>query len=109
MAEIHSDVVIIGAGAAGLHVALAIHNDPYFDNKSIVIIDKTNKDVNDRTWCYWEKDSGKWDQIIKHSWAHGSFFSNCKEKHFDLSPYRYKMLQGLDFYNYSKAKKLWIN
>ena len=103
MAEIHSDIVIIGAGAAGLHVALTIHNDPYFDNMSIVLIDKTNKDVNDRTWCYWEKGSGKWDHISKHSWTHGSFFSNWGYKHFDLSPYRYKMLPGLDFYNYSKA------
>jgi len=46
---------IIGAGLAGLQLALAFSKDPFFKHKKIVLIDPSPKTINDKTWCFWEK------------------------------------------------------
>jgi lycopene beta-cyclase len=96
------DYAIIGAGAAGLHLALAMQNDPFFAKKKILILDKDAKDQNDRTWCYWEKGEGLWDSLILNSWSEGSFYAGGDTIPLTLNPYRYKMLRGLDFYRHAK-------
>ncbi|HLP95968.1 MAG TPA: lycopene cyclase family protein [Saprospiraceae bacterium] len=96
------DYAIIGAGAAGLHLALAMQSDPFFAQKKILIIDKDAKDQNDRTWCFWEKGEGLWDSIILNSWLEGSFYGGGETIPLNLNPYRYKMLRGLDFYQHAK-------
>ena len=109
------DIAIIGAGAAGLHLALAMRNDPFFAHKRILILEKSTKELNDRTWCFWEKGAGLWDQLLRKSWSEGDFFSKEKAVPLALLPYRYKMLRAIDFYTYAKqeiaASKLfyWIN
>ena len=50
----HYDYIIIGAGAAGLMLANAIANDSYFQDKTVLLLDKDPKNSNDRTWCFWE-------------------------------------------------------
>lgn len=97
------DYAIVGAGAAGLHLALAMLEDPWFAKKRIVIIEKDDKNIDDRTWSYWEKGRGKWDEIITKSWKKGWFNSSKKSIPLHLAPYQYKMLHSLDFYNYAKA------
>ncbi|HAD12022.1 MAG TPA: lycopene cyclase, partial [Saprospirales bacterium] len=96
------DYAIIGAGAAGLHLALAMQADPVFANKRILILDKDAKDQNDRTWCFWEKGDGLWDSIVLTSWSTGNFYGGGENIPLDISPYRYKILRGLDFYNHAK-------
>jgi lycopene beta-cyclase len=96
------DYGIVGAGAAGLQLALAFAIDPFFDNKNILIIDKNNKSENDRTWCFWEKGEGKYDQIIHHSWKEGKFINSKEALTLHLKPYSYKKLNSLSFYNYAK-------
>lgn len=95
---------IIGAGAAGLNLALAMLEDPFFQDKRILILDKDDKSVNDKTWCFWEKGSGKWDKIISGSWDAALFASSEGPVQLDLRPYQYKMLHSLDFYQYAKTK-----
>jgi lycopene beta-cyclase len=96
------DFAIVGAGAAGLQLALAIKDDAYFRNKTVLIIERSDKNLNDRTWCFWEKGEGKYDGIITHSWAKGSFYDKHAHKNLHLHPYRYKLLRSLDFYRYAK-------
>ena len=81
------DYIIIGAGAAGLHLAMAICDDPFFKGSNILIVDKDSKNINDKTWCFWEKGKGKWDDILDYKWATGSFFTENKKISFGLSPY----------------------
>jgi lycopene beta-cyclase len=96
------DFAIVGAGAAGLQLALAMKDDGYFRNKTVLIVERSEKNINDRTWCFWEKEEGKYDGIITHSWATGSFYDRHFHKKLDLHPYRYKLLRSLDFYNFAK-------
>ena len=98
------DYGIIGAGAAGLQLALAMLDDPWFSSKEIVILDKDRKQENDKTWCYWEIGTGKWDELVHKSWQFGKFITNEHKEAFDLDPYRYKMLRSLDFYRYARQR-----
>ena len=102
MGNNHFDYAIIGAGAAGLHLVMAMIQDEYFDKKKIVILEKSNKNTNDRTWSFWEKKLGKWDDILHHSWQYGSFYSDDVMKEMDLKEYRYKTLRSSKFYEHAK-------
>jgi lycopene beta-cyclase len=104
MQSINFDIAIIGAGAAGLHLALAMRDEPFFQQKRILILEKSAKDQNDRTFCFWEKDGGKWDKLLRQSWSQGEFFSKEKAIPLSLPPYRYKMLRGIDFYDFAKQE-----
>ncbi|WP_420577455.1 lycopene cyclase family protein [Ekhidna sp.] len=96
------DYAIIGAGAAGMQLALKMIRDPFFKEKSILILDKDEKSTNDRTWCFWEKGETNWDTLATKTWPKGLFINNVETIDFDLSPYRYKMVRSADFYRSAK-------
>ncbi|MGK7389028.1 MAG: lycopene cyclase family protein [Candidatus Cyclobacteriaceae bacterium M2_1C_046] len=104
MSSIIYDFAIVGAGAAGLNLAMAMLNDPYFENKNILILEKKDKEENDKTWCFWETGNGIWDEIITHQWQKGTFITKDTHTKLDLFPYRYKMIRSVDFYDYTKQQ-----
>ncbi len=98
------DYAIIGAGAAGLQLALTMLEDVFFKDKKVALFDKDSKSLNDRTWCYWEKGRGKYDDLLFKSWSTGLFFSKTERVSLDLAPYTYKMLRSARFYEYAKQR-----
>lgn len=92
------DYIIIGAGAAGLMLADAFGKDEHFKNKSILLLDKDAKNSNNRTWCFWEKNAGHFDEILHKEWAQISFAGKQINKTYPIAPYSYKMIRGIDFY-----------
>ncbi|MBP2833141.1 lycopene cyclase [Aquimarina sp. U1-2] len=101
------DYIITGTGAAGLILIHQLISDPHFDKKQILMIDKEIKNSNDRTWCYWEKGEGSWDEILIKKWHHIYFGSEWFKKKIDILPYQYKMLRSQAFYSFiiDKVKK----
>lgn len=99
---IKSDYIIVGAGASGLLLAYRMANDPFFRDKSIIIIDKIKDKKNDRTWCFWEKGKGEWEDIIYKDWKTVYFGSDYRSEQINIAPYTYKMIRSASFY-----KKLW--
>lgn len=95
----HFDYIIIGAGAAGLMLADALGKDSFFSKKTILLLDKDSKRTNDRTWCFWEKGNGKFDTILDKTWNHIYFGGQEFSGRFDIVPYSYKMVRGVDFYS----------
>lgn len=71
-----------------------------FEDKKILLIDREPKIRNDRTWCFWEKQAGFFEDIVYRRWNRISFFSEKFSSSFDISPYQYKMIRGADFYRY---------
>ena len=71
-----------------------------FSDKKILLIDKEPKTKNDRTWCFWEKENGFFEEIVYRKWDRLSFVSDQFSETMDISPYQYKMIRGIDFYNY---------
>jgi lycopene beta-cyclase len=73
---------------------------PSLQHKSILVIDKEQKKSNDRTWCFWEKIPGLFESIVHAKWNTLEFLSTDFKKELDLESYTYKMILGLDFYNF---------
>ena len=96
------DYIITGSGASGLMLAYRMANDSFFDNSSILIIDKEKKNSDDRTWCFWENGEGEWDELLHKSWDKILFESNTYKNTIPLQSYAYKMLRSGVFYY-----KLW--
>ncbi|MEO5997282.1 MAG: lycopene cyclase family protein [Chitinophagaceae bacterium] len=99
----HYDYIIAGAGAAGLSLLVRMITSGKFADKQILLLDKEPKNKNDRTWCFWEKGPGFFESIVYKSWSSLSIHRPGFSKQFDIEPYRYKMIRGIDFYNYCFA------
>ncbi|MFK7775743.1 MAG: lycopene cyclase family protein [Saprospiraceae bacterium] len=98
------DYAIIGAGAAGLHLSMAMIGNDFFSNKKILILEKDSKTENDRTWCFWEKGNGKWDHLLYRTWKNGYFHCPKYSKNLNLKDYNYKMIRSSKFYQFAKEK-----
>lgn len=96
----HYDYIISGAGCAGLSLAVHMIYSGGFSNKKILLIDKDQKKTNDRTWCFWEKGDGIFEPIVSGRWQKTWFHNTDFSELLSLSPYHYKMIRGIDFYDH---------
>lgn len=96
------DYIILGGGAAGLSLAYRMAKDSFFASKKIAIIEKDEKNKNDRTWCFWEREPGLFESIVEKRWDVLNFYSKSLEKKLKIDPYVYKMISGLKFYQFTQ-------
>ena len=95
------DYIICGAGLAGLSLAIRLSDSAYSD-KRILILDKSNKKINDRTWSFWaHKDKLHFPSIVRKSWSNLAFYSPGHSIVTTPRNYQYHTISGLDFYNYA--------
>lgn len=100
------DYIIAGAGCAGMSLLMRMVVDPFFASKKILVIDADSKVQNDRTWCFWETTPDIFEPIVYHQWKKLDFYSNHYSTALDIDLYCYKMIKGIDFYNYVKTSAL---
>lgn len=94
------DYIVSGAGCAGLSLVMHMVAHGGFGNKKILLIDKDPKQSNDRTWCFWEKENNLFQPIVKKQWKELWFHADGLSKKLHIPPYQYKLIRGIDFYNY---------
>ncbi len=94
------DYVFCGGGLAGLSLLMRMVRHEHFRDKTFCLLDRDPKQVNDRTWCYWEQGEGFFEPIVYRRWDKTWFHGQGYSKQYDLAPYQYKMIRGIDLYTY---------
>ncbi|GAA4772595.1 MULTISPECIES: lycopene cyclase family protein [Flavobacterium] len=95
------DFIFSGLGLAAMMTIIKMAEEGILENKNVLVIEPDDKNINDRTWCFWEEGKGKWDEILKHKWDK-AFFINQSVKIDCLNGLSYKMIESKSFYNYYK-------
>jgi lycopene beta-cyclase len=97
------DYIIAGAGSAGLSLLYSLLQDSELSKSKILLVDKDTKQQNDRTWCFWERETGHFESIVHHEWKTLEFKTEDFKRQFELEEYSYKMIRGIDFYEFVLA------
>jgi len=100
----HFDYVFLGGGMSSLLLVYRMAGDTFFDDKSILILDREAKNTNDRTWSYWEKGAGEWDDILAKKWNKIKFTSTTFDKTLSLGDYHFKSIESSGFYEKIKRR-----
>ncbi len=93
----HYHYIFTGSGLSALMTVYEMLLSGKFEEKSILLIDENTKKVNDRTWCFWDEDN-LFDEIVSKKWNQAIFANEKFDRILELSPYQYKKINGLDFY-----------
>ncbi len=87
-------------GCAGLSLAVQLKKSGLSKGKRILLADREHKQQNDRTWCFWETAPGPFEHLVFRRWQHAWFHSSTHSSLLHLAPYFYKMIRGIDFFQY---------
>jgi len=93
------DFIIAGGGAAGLSLAYYLTMSPLSGSR-VLVIDRAKKDANDRTWCFWADAPSALEEVVYRKWDAIHFYGESNHRRIPLSPYQYRMIRGIDFYNH---------
>jgi lycopene beta-cyclase len=91
------DFIIAGGGAAGLGLAYEMSFSS-LRGKNILIVDRDKKERNDRTWCFWSDTPTRFDHLAFRTWDQVEVINHGYHQVFDLHPYQYRMIRGIDYY-----------
>ena len=100
------DYIIAGAGCAGLSLLARLVTLPSFGDMKILVLDKSPKLANDRTWCFWERadDPGFFDPLVHKSWDNLYILSRDVVDRRRIAPYSYKLIRSRDLYSWVFAE-----
>ena len=96
------EYVIVGAGAAGLSLALhlAASQPP---GRSMLLIDPDLSHPAEHAWGFWANRPTLFDSIVQRSWQHLRVATSRSERQLEARSYRYAVLAGADFRQYARA------
>ncbi len=102
LTESRADHVIVGAGGAGLSLAWHLTRQAATAGQSIILLDPDSKQLNDRTWSFWERTDrpGLFPDLVSAEWATADVHSTVWGRQvLPLAPYCYRTIRGADFYD----------
>ncbi len=93
------DYIIAGGGCAGRSLAYYLTQSS-LRGCSVLLVEKTAKTQNDRTWCFWSNEPTAFDAIVFHRWNRLAFADRRGAVRQQLGPVDYQMIRGIDFYRH---------
>ena len=94
------DLIVFGGGCAGLSLLTRLVRAGWTRDRKVLLVERDAGKSNDRTWCFWEKEPGFFEDIVYKKWEQLTFHDHDFSGTFALAPYTYKLIRGIDFYQY---------
>jgi len=100
----HYSYIFAGGGCAALSLVYKMQMAGLLKDKTVLIIDKEQKNKNDRTWAFWTKKDTVFEKIVSNTWDEIEFRSRYFSEDINLNPYKYQVIKGIDFYEFFLAE-----
>jgi lycopene beta-cyclase len=102
--HIKCDILICGGGLAGLSLLYRAMKLGIWVDQEIIVVDRSDKAVNDKTWSFWNKEHSCFDQLIRQQWPELYFVSHDGTKvALKTGDYTYSRINSIDFYEHVLA------
>lgn len=92
-----ADYIIIGAGLAGLTLALSLLENAKTAQKRILIMESDFFQYPSRTWCFWEKNEGSFQHLVQQEWRSIAVMEGERQVRSPIASYTYKMVSSAVF------------
>lgn len=96
--EAKYDLIIAGGGMSGLSLAWYLAKGGY--KGEVLIVDSTFAPINEKTWCFWTKETPPFKEIIYKSWNKAFFSALDTNAFLYLKDYTYHSIRSGDFKEY---------
>ncbi len=97
------DLAVIGGGLAGLSLLYHLHRAGKLRGQRVLLVDPERKQGNDRTWSFWERGQGPFEDIVLQRWNRVTLHNADADLACDLGAYTYKLIRSADFYAKTQA------
>ena len=94
----HYDLAVLGGGLAGLSALYHLQGAGKLDGRKVLLADPLKKEGNDRTWSFWERGEGPFEDIVCQHWDRIDLYGNDSHLSCAPAPYTYKLIRSADFY-----------
>ena len=93
----HYQYIIVGAGCAGLQLAVALVREKNLSLESLLIVEAAATH-EEKTWCFWYPTNHPFEHLVKKSWKNIAFSAPGVSVKEDLQSMRYQYISSEDFY-----------
>ncbi len=94
----HFDIIVSGAGLAGLSLLYRAMRTGIWSDLKILVLDVPAVERQEKTWSFWAKEPGPFEEIICKQWNSLSFITHTDKKiPLHLNGYRYNSILSSDF------------
>lgn len=101
MPVIKCDIIICGGGLSGLSLLYRAMKSGTWKKERIIVVDRSDKQENDKTWSFWKIGDSDFEEVIHHQWKDLVFFTNEGERiPLKNGGYTYNSIRSIDFYHY---------
>lgn len=95
-----ADLVIIGAGCAGLALAARLRGA----GRTIVALDPRETYENDRTWCFWGDGDGDVTPILERRWTSWRISDGARAIVHECADRPYQMISADAYYDWARSR-----
>jgi len=96
------DYIFCGFGLSTFLVLDELENQDLLQGKRILILEKED-DFTNKTWCFWENNTGKWDALLSGKWQKG-YFTDGNQRTEILGGLAYKSISAARLQKYTLDK-----
>lgn len=96
------DLVILGAGCAGLSLCLALLE--HGASGPILLVDSRTEYADDRTWSFWDVEPTRFTHLARASWSTWRVSTATEQLSSSVAGTAYVSLAANDFYRYALSR-----